>query len=95
MMTSDYIAPGEFSFCQRCGSPESCTFGGESITCDWCMPQDRKPCAQGTTEGTLRVLIDAAKRQRGRIAYECRERIAEIRMRAGMTPIWWMTAGAK
>lgn len=88
-MTSDYIAPGEFSFCGRCGAPDSCHFGPKSVTCDWCMPQDRKPldCA---LDGDERDIVDDAKRAQGKIAYKCRSRIAELRRAAGLKPIWWM-----
>lgn len=32
-----YIAPGEFSFCPRCGMEETCTAGDTSKWCNRCL----------------------------------------------------------
>ena len=33
----DFISPGEFSFCARCGRPETCRTGDRSFNCMGCV----------------------------------------------------------
>jgi len=84
MVTSDYIKPGEFSFCPRGGRAESCQLGDAAELCRGCYPC--RP--QVNTEED--IILENAKEKCGLILFEARERIARERKRQGMLPNFWM-----
>jgi hypothetical protein len=80
---SDYIKPGEFSFCPRCGEKKSCMMGSVPRNCLSCGPIDIKLTFQQKEEEDKKDRI-------GLQLYELRKRIAMRRKKAGMKPIFWM-----
>lgn len=78
-MDSDFIKPGEFCFCPRCGSKESCQLGDKPIICIGCGPQDLVWPADPTEKKVLELKIEVQKSS-GLIMYSARQKIAELRM---------------
>lgn len=79
---SDMIAPGEFSFCPRCGSPDSCVPGPKSRLCRRCYPVVRElnPSEQ-EYETEIRRLCNGV--------YALRTKLAEARKQQPLKPLWW------
>lgn len=83
MATSNYIKPGEFCFCSRCGRDRTCTPGTVSRICRNCVPV-RPPFDKH--EYTLELARDRV----GLMIYALRDLLARWRREAGMKPKFWM-----
>ena len=81
----DFIAPGEFSFCARCGRPETCRAGDVSFNCTQC----RMPLlTRGGDANAMRALVVKIREEEryGAEAFARRSRLAaERRQPMGVT----------
>ena len=84
----DYIAPGEFAFCGRCG--EVCREGEKDFWCNGCLDSfSGKPCDENLdVVKWLSIRESAMRANQERI--ERRRLIAQGRKNIGVKPLFWM-----
>ena len=88
-----FIAPGEFTFCARCGSV--CHVGKQSFSCKSCRASGKsasscpnKNCQEAEQKALLEAQEEEAETSAG--LQELRCKLAEARKAAGMKPLFWM-----
>ena len=103
MNDSDWILPGEFTFCGRCGRAETCRRGGDAFWCDRCramaMGWPRRPERPRRAAWLRRAMIRLGRWLLRRAGIETpspttpladRRQRARQRREAGMPPLFWL-----
>ena len=84
-MLCDWIKPGEFSYCTRCGDETTCRAGDQSFMCTRCLTG-----LLGQPMSEQVVASIGNERAAGAGQHARRAELAERRRAEGLRPKFWM-----